>query len=48
MPSGDPYSPSRPFVYECMRCRLRMRADTQPQPCPECDAAMCDLSVPRE
>ncbi|RXK48542.1 rubrerythrin-like domain-containing protein [Halorientalis pallida] len=48
MPSGDPYSPVRPFVYECVSCRLRVQADSQPETCPECGCVMCDLSVPRE
>ncbi|WP_432613031.1 DUF7129 domain-containing putative zinc-binding protein [Halorientalis regularis] len=48
MPRGDPYSPVRPFVYECVGCRLRMQADRQPQTCPECGCVIADLSVPRE
>ena len=48
MPRGDPYSPVRPFVYECVGCRLRMQANRQPQICPECGCVMTDLSVPRE
>ena len=48
MPTGDPYSPVRPFVYECVGCQLRVQADSQPETCPECGCVMCDLSVPRE
>ncbi|WP_335999977.1 rubrerythrin-like domain-containing protein [Halorientalis halophila] len=48
MPSGDPYSPDPPYIYECTECDHRVSADHQPALCPKCGARMADLSVPRE
>lgn len=48
MSRDDPYDPDPPYLYECTECEHRVEADSQPESCPECDAAMQDLSVPRE
>lgn len=44
----DPYDPEPPFTYECVNCGHRVKANAQPQRCPDCGDTMTDLSVPRE
>ena len=48
MPKDDPYEDEPPYMYECVDCGNRIKADSRPGECPECGGEMQDISKPSE